>query len=158
MLLSVLLLLSGNPIISSASSTSHNSVVLGTDVSFYSVTFNTYTSWSQPIYADSVYYSPSHINFTNAGFNNATSPAWTFGVSSQIVNVIISQIATNLIEIDDTSAPSSTAFVFFYYAGSSPVTKVGSTSSGSFLTSYSSFTSCSAPCVFLNQTGHYIEI
>ncbi|MDG6994652.1 MAG: hypothetical protein JRN52_01910 [Nitrososphaerota archaeon] len=145
----------------SPSSSSHGIVVLGTDYSFYSTTYNTYITWAQTLYANSVNYFTDHVNFTDAGLGNSTSPAWTFGVGVNGDNLTISQITTNYIELDDTTAPTVTVDIYFYYVGSSPLSVVaqGTTiSASSFLQSLSSFSSCSAPCVLLNSTGGYIEI
>ena len=138
---------------------SHGTTVIATNYNFYSTTYNSYTYWSQTIYADSVSYFPDHVNFTNGGFANATSPAWSFGTGVSGVNLTISQITNSSIELDDLGTPASTAFVYFYFSPSSySVTQVNSISSSNFIANYANFLSCTAPCVYLNQTASYIEI
>jgi hypothetical protein len=132
--------------------------VLGAKNAFYSTTYNTYISWPQAIYAESVSYFPDHIYFDNAGFGNTTSSSASFGVGVKNANLTISQITGNLVELDDSKAPLSTAYVFFYFEGSSPVVRIDQTNKSDFLQSFSSFISCPALCVFLNQTGHYLEV
>ncbi len=140
------------------SPTSHGATILATNYNFYSTAYNTYVYWSQTIYADSVSYFSDHLNFTNGGFANSTSPSWTFGTGAKTVNLTISQITSNLIELDDSGIPSTTAYVFFYFVGSSPVTQVNSIPQSSFLQNYTAFLSCAAPCVYLNQSGQYVEV
>ncbi len=137
-------------------SVTHGTVVLGTNYDYYSTAYGTHIFWTQTLYSDSLNYFPDHLNFTNAELGSS-GVYWTFGLGVQGDNLSISQIASNLIELDDSGIPASTVNIYFYYAGASP-TQVDSIYASGFMQSYSAFLSCAAPCVFLNQSSSYVEI
>jgi hypothetical protein len=130
---------------------------LGTNTPYYSALYNTYVYWSETLYASSVSNYLTHISFESASLGSSSNPAWTFGVGVSGDNLTITQITSSFIEFDAWPSLSSLANIYFYYAGAVPseviVGNVTISASG-FLTN----SSCTAPCVLLNQNSGYIEI
>lgn len=118
-------------------------------------------------YSDPVYIYGNHANFTNTALSAAANHVQTFGIGSPDSNLTLSGINVASVVVGNVDCPAATnCNVLYYYDASYPVTTVKVTSlsgsviipSNSFYTNAASFNAASAPAVYKNATGGYVQV
>ncbi len=149
-----------------ASAVSNKPLQISSLYSFQFSSYGTYLFLDTTLYATSLSYSSSRIDFLNASLGLTTNASQTFGLSVQNANATLSSISVNSTVLSlsrGNSGTHSVALISYYYdsGGKFPVEiAFGSKiiTNQSYYTSSAAFDSSSAPSVYVNHTGGYIEI
>jgi hypothetical protein len=142
---------------------SEGAVQASSAVEFFSITYNTYINWLQPLSASAVYLTADSINFSNAIFG--TGQSYSFGLGVNYCNLSIQGISQNEMTLNFSAKSSgqSYCYLWFYYTAALIPTEISSSATGAailqknYLLTLSSFNQASGDAVYLNSASNYVE-
>lgn len=133
-------------------------------VEFTGYSPNTYLGFGTNFYSDGLAVYSDHVVFTNTALGGSSNPTHSFGIGVQSGNATITTIGQKLITLSMSCTVGQVCYSYYYYGIG--ISSVGiTTNSGlvtipksEFYTDATSFNSASAPAVYNNVAGGYVEV
>jgi len=130
-----------------------------------SPTPNTYVTFAKNFYGDSFFVYGDHVNFTNSTVGSAANPPQNYGIGSPNSNLTVMLINSSAVAVQMQCPNAKTCNTFFYYTvdsvylvqidqGSPGVTRI---KYNYYYSNFSNFANATAPAVYKNTTGKYLE-